>query len=420
MKSLSPLILFIILYLGVSLVTQDFYSMPIIVAFLISTVYALLIGNGMTLEKRVETFAQGAGSQTMMLMLIIFILSGAFAASAKAVGAVDSTVNLMLDLLPPSFVMPGLFFASCFISFAIGTSCGTIAALTPVAVGIAQKADIDISLMMGLVVGGTYFGDNLSVISDTTIVATQTQGCSMKDKFRVNIGIVLPVAVIMFVAYCIMGANTTVAADTSDYSFLRITPYLLVIVTALCGMNVIMVLLSGLLLTGIVGICEGSLGVLAWFKVMNEGVLGMGELIVCAILAGGMLELIKAYGGVDYIIRHITRRINSARGGEFSIAALVTLVNVCTANNTVAILTVGNIVRSISERFGIDARKSASILDTMSCFTQGLLPYGAQALIAAGLASITPVEVLSHLYYPLLLGAATMLSIFFRYPRKYS
>lgn len=420
MKSLSPLILFIILYLGVSLFTQDFYSMPIIVAFLISTVYALLIGNGMALEKRVETFARGAGSQTMMLMLLIFILSGAFAASAKAVGAVDSTVNLMLDLLPPSFVMPGLFLASCFISFAIGTSCGTIAALTPVAVGIAQKAGIDISLMMGLVVGGTYFGDNLSIISDTTIVATQTQGCSMKDKFRANIRIVLPVAFVMFVAYCIVGANTTVTADTSYYSFLRIMPYLLVIVTALCGMNVILVLLSGLLLTGIVGIGEGVLDTLAWFKVMNEGVLGMGELIVCAILAGGMLELIKEYGGVDYIIRHITRRISSARGGEFSIAALVTLVNVCTANNTVAILTVGNIVRNISERFGIDPRKSASILDTMSCFTQGLLPYGAQALIAAGLASITPVQVLSHLYYPMLLGAATMLSVFFRYPRKYS
>lgn len=419
MKALSPLIVFLILYLATSIIAQDFYKVPIAVAFLVSAVYALLTVKG-SMNERIKIFSKGAGNPTMVLMLAIFILAGAFAASAKAMGAVDSTVNLALKFLPEQFILPGIFLASCFISLSIGTSCGTIAALTPLAVGIAQQSGIDVPLMVGLVVGGTYFGDNLSFISDTTIVATQTQECSMRDKFRVNIRIVAPVAIIMLIIYYYLGEGITTPTNIGEVNFWLVLPYLAVVILAICGVNVLLTLGIGIILTGIIGTAMGTYDVFGWFTAMNEGMMGMSELIIVTILAGGMLEIIRHNGGIDLIIKALTRNIHGKRGGEFSIAALTCLVNVCTANNTVAIITTGPIAKDIAKRFRIDPRKSASILDTASCFTQGLLPYGAQVLIAAGLATLNPIAIIPHLFYPMLIGVALLLAILFRYPRKYS
>lgn len=419
MKALSPLFVFLVLYLATSIIVQDFYKVPITVAFLVSALFAIWQTKGAA-ETRMQIFAKGAGNQQMVLMLLIFVLAGTFAASAKAMGAVDATVNLALLYLPESFILPGIFLASCFISLSIGTSCGTIAALTPVAVGIAQQAGIDVGMMVGLVVGGTYFGDNLSFISDTTIIATQTQGCRMNDKFKVNSRIVVPVAIIMLITYFFLGKGIDITHEIPHVDFWRVVPYLVVIITALYGIHVLLVLVIGLVMSGLIGIIEGSYDIFGLFTSMNDGMMGMAELIIVTILAGGMLETIRHNGGIDFIISKITKNISSKRGAEFSIAALVSLVNICTANNTVAIITTGPIARDIATKYGIDSRKSASILDTMSCFTQGLIPYGAQVLIAAGLSHLNPIQIIPWLFYPMLIGVAMVLSIAFRYPRKYS
>jgi Na+/H+ antiporter NhaC len=419
MKALSPLVVFLVLYLVTSIIAQDFYKVPIAVAFLVSSTYALLTVRG-TMSERIKIFAKGAGNSTMVLMLAIFILAGAFAASAKTMGAVDATVNLALKYLPEQAILPGIFLASCFISLSIGTSCGTIAALTPLAVGIAQQSGISTPMMIGLVVGGTYFGDNLSFISDTTIVATQTQGCSMKDKFRVNICIVAPVALLMLIVYFFLGERVSTPAEVGEANFWLVLPYLAVVILAVCGVNVLLSLGIGIFLTGIIGMVMGTYDVFGWFAAMNEGMMGMSELIIVTILAGGMLEIIRHNGGIELIIKALTRNIQSKRAGEMSIAALTCLVNVCTANNTVAIITTGPIAKDIAQRFRIDPRKSASILDTASCFTQGLLPYGAQVLIAAGLSGVNPIAIIPNLYYPMLIGVALVLAIVLRYPRKYS
>ncbi len=419
MKALSPLIVFLVLYLATSIIAQDFYKVPIAVAFLVSATYALLTVRG-TMNERIKIFAKGAGNSTMVLMLAIFVLAGAFAASAKTMGAVDATVNLALKYLPEQAILPGIFLASCFISLSIGTSCGTIAALTPLAVGIAQQSGISTPMMIGLVVGGTYFGDNLSFISDTTIVATQTQGCSMKDKFRVNISIVAPVALLMLIVYFFLGESVSTPAEVGEANFWLVLPYLAVVILAICGVNVLLSLGIGIFLTGIIGMVMGTYDVFGWFAAMNEGMMGMSELIIVTILAGGMLEIIRHNGGIELIIKALTRNIQSKRAGEMSIAVLTCLVNVCTANNTVAIITTGPIAKDIAQRFRIDPRKSASILDTASCFTQGLLPYGAQVLIAAGLSEVNPIAIIPNLYYPMLIGVALILAILFRYPRKYS
>lgn len=425
--ALSPLMLFLCLYLVTSIIIGDFYKVPITVAFLISSIYAVAITKG-PVNERIEVFSKNAGSKNMMLMLWIFILAGAFASSAKSMGAVDATVNLTLTVLPHSLILAGIFLASCFISLSIGTSVGTIAALTPVAVGIADQAGIDVPFVVGIIVGGAFFGDNLSFISDTTIVATQTQRCKMNEKFKVNSSIVIPIAVVMLVIYGVIGRGVAAPTNIGEIDFLKVLPYITVIVTAVLGMNVLLVLIIGILLSGIIGMAEGQYDLFGWFSSMADGMMGMSELIIMTLLAGGMLAMIQHNGGIDFIISKLTAKINGKRGAEYCIAALVCLVNICTANNTVAILTTGNIAHEISTRFGIDNRKSASILDTMSCFTQGLLPYGAQVLIATGLANeavvstdrITPVDILQHLYYPMALGVAVVLCIFLRYPRKYS
>ena len=417
---MSPLFVFVFVYLVGSLAAGDFYKIPLTVAFLIASVYAISTTTGATLKDRISHFTRGASTGNLILMLWIFVMAGAFAASAKDMGSIDSTVNLTLSLLPGNMILAGLFIASCFISISIGTSVGTIVALTPIAAGIALSTDSNTALLTAVVVGGAFFGDNLSFISDTTIVATQTQHCRMNDKFRVNLYITLPAAILILIVYIFMGANIQSPSSVPEVEYLKVTPYLVVFISAAFGMNVMAVLTLGLLMTGIIGICSGSYDLYGWFGSMGKGITGMGELIIITMMAGGLLEIIRINGGIDYIIGKLTRHVNGKRGAELSIAALVSLVNACTANNTVAILTVGEISKDIGDRYGLDNRKCASILDTFSCCMQGILPYGAQVLMAAGLAEVNPINIIPYLYYPLTLGFVALMSILLRYPKKYS
>ncbi len=418
--ALSPLVVFILFYLVTSIIAGDFYKIPITVAFMVSSMFAIIINKGKPLMNRINTYSRGAATEQMMLMIWIFILAGSFACSAKTMGSIDATVNLTLFLLPPQMLLAGMFLAACFVSIAIGTSVGTIAALVPIAVGVAQQTGTDIAMMTAIIVGGSFFGDNLSFISDTTIMATQTQGCRLSDKFRVNAFIVAPAALLILVAYIFMGQQVSAPQHVDEVQWVKVIPYLVVLITAILGMNVMAVLTIGLILTGIIGLLTGSFDIYGWFGAMGEGILSMSELIIVTMMAGGMLEIIRDMGGIDFIIRLLTRRVSSKRGAELSIATLVSFVDVCTANNTVAILTVGSISKQIGDRYGVDNKKCASILDTFSCTIQGVIPYGAQMLIAAGLASINPIAILPYLYYPLVLGIVALLSIFLRYPKRYS
>ena len=418
--ALSPLVVFVCLYLITSLLVHDFYKVPITVAFLFSSIYAISISKGTTLNKRVEIFSRGAGSSNVMLMLWIFILAGAFASTAKSMGAVDSTVGLTLNILPSQMLLPGMFLASCFISLSIGTSVGTVAALMPIAVGIAAQTGMSVPLMTGLVAGGAFFGDNLSFISDTTIVATQTQGCKMNDKFKANSLIVVPAALLILCLYLFIGLHVHAPQEIMEINYVKVLPYILVIIASLLGMNVMAVLVIGNVLAGIVGMSYGDFSLFGWFEAMANGILGMSELIIVSILAAGMLGIIRHNGGIDYIISRLTPVIRGRRSAEYCIAAVVVLVNVCTANNTIAIITTGSLAKDLSEKYHIDPRKTASILDTMSCFTQGLLPYGAQILIAAGLAQINPASIVGYMYYNFAIGLAVIVCIALRYPRRYS
>ena len=418
--ALSPLIVFVVLYLVLSLVAGDFSSVPLTVVFLISSVYAVATSTKFSLKERIDIYGQGASTPNLLLMLWIYVLAGAFSQSAKGMGAIDTTVNLALNILPPSMILPGLFVTACFISISIGTSVGTVVTLVPIAAGIATQTNSNVALLTAVIVGGAYFGDNLSFISDTTVVATQTQGVRMKDKFKVNLMIVVPAVVVVLAVYAFMGFGMQAPTHVGQTDLLKVIPYLAVLVTAVCGLNVMAVLVLGIALCGIIGILGGSYDLFGWFSAMGNGIIGMGELIIIAMMAGGMLEIIKVNGGIDYIIEKMSGRIRGKRGAEFSIAALVSLVNICTANNTVAILTVGNIAKQISEKFGIDPRKTASILDTFSCTIQGIIPYGVQILLAAGLAHVQPVDIIPYLYYPFAIGIAASLSILLRYPKRYS
>jgi Na+/H+ antiporter family protein len=428
--ALSPLFLLIVLIVAFTVYSVDSShqdtSLSLTVAFMISSIYAVAISGGMPVRKRVDTYSKGAGANNLMLMLWIYVLAGSFAASAKAMGAVDATVNLALSILPASMILPGLFLAACFISVSIGTSVGTVVALVPIAAGLAHSMDANVGMMTAIIVGGAYFGDNLSFISDTTVVATQTQNCKMSDKFKVNSMIVVPAAVLVLIAYSVMGVGLQTPTHINEVEYMKVLPYLIVLVTAIAGMNVMAVLTLGTLLCGAIGIgshllgASGSYDLFGWFSAMGNGIIGMGELIIIAMMAGGMLEIIRENGGIDFIINKITAHVNSKRGAELSIAALVSMVNICTANNTVAILTVGNISKKIGDRFGVDNRKAASILDTFSCMVQGLIPYGVQMLLAAGLANLSPMDILPYLYYPLAIGVAALLAILLRYPKRYS
>ena len=428
--ALSPLFLLIVLIVAFTVYSVDAShkdtNLSLTVAFMISSIYAIAISGGMPIKSRVDTYSKGAGANNLMLMLWIYVLAGSFAASAKAMGAVDATVNLALSILPASMILPGLFLAACFISVSIGTSVGTVVALVPIAAGLAHSMGVNIGMMTAIIVGGAYFGDNLSFISDTTVVATQTQNCKMSDKFRVNSLIVVPAAVIVLAIYAVMGIGLQAPTDIPEVEYIKVLPYLVVLVTAVAGMNVMAVLTMGTLLCGVIGVsCQllgatGGYGLFGWFSAMGNGIIGMGELVIIAMMAGGMLGIIRENGGINYIIDKITAHVSNKRGAELSIAALVSMVNVCTANNTVAILTVGNIAKKIGDKFGVDNRKAASILDTFSCTVQGLIPYGVQMLLAAGLANLSPMDILPYLYYPLAIGIAALFSILFRYPKRYS
>ncbi|MDR2474891.1 MAG: Na+/H+ antiporter NhaC family protein [Bacteroidales bacterium] len=416
--ALFPLGVFFSLYALTFIFTGNLDKIPIAVAFLLTGLAAILFSKG-KLNTRISVFCKGAANETILLMVVIFILAGAFAGSANAMGAVDATVNAALYLLPHSMIPASIFIAACFISMSMGTSCGTIAALTPIAVGISSQIGISIPAMVGIVVGGAMFGDNLSYISDTTIVATRTQEVRMKDKFIVNLRIVLPVALVVMLIYIWQGIGLTGTIVTEEIAWIKILPYLVVLVAALAGANVILVLTVGIFLSGFIGLFDGF-SVWNWMAAAEKGILGMSELIIVSLMAGGMFEVIRFNGGIDWLISKFTRNIRSKRKAEGSIAALISFTDLCTANNTIALIIVGPIARKISDTFHINRRRTASLLDTFSCFTQGLLPYGAQLLIASGIAQIRPVSVVPYLYYPFLIGIAAVATIIFQYPKKYT
>ena len=417
--ALSPLVVFLAVYLVSSLLEMDFYKIPITAAFLVASIYALLISQGTTDEK-IAVFSSGAGDKNVLLMIWIFVLAGAFASSAQEIGAVDATVDLTLRILPDKLLYAGIFLASCFISMAIGTSVGTIVALVPVAAGIADQTGTATAFMTAIVAGGAFFGDNLSFISDTTIAATRTQECSMKDKFKVNVAIAAPAAIIVTAIYVLIGSGTEFDGQLESIDWLKLVPYIMVIWLALAGMNVVSVLAIGIAANAVIGFSCGDFGWTGWLVSMGKGIGGMGELIIVTMLAGGMLEMIRVNGGIDFIVSSLTRKIKGKRGAELCIAALVSLANICTANNTIAIITTGRIARDITRKYGLDNRKSASILDTFSCLIQGIIPYGAQMLMAAGLAGVSALSIIKYLYYPYALGLLALLAILFRFPKKYS
>lgn len=429
--ALSPLLVFLTVYLVSSAVSSEFGKIPVSMAFLVAAAYAISITKG-KLSERLERFSEGAGDRNILLMIWIFTLAGVFAGTAKEMGAIDATVAATLHIVPAKLIFAGLFLASCFISMSVGTSVGTIAALVPIATQMATNCGVSVPYMAAIVVGGAFFGDNLSFISDTTIAATKVMGCRMKDKFRANILIVLPAVVAVTVIYIFQGWNVNISNIGDISQWYKVLPYLLVILLALCGINVIIVLSTGIVAIAVMGFCCGSFanpdsGIspaasawVEWLRAAGEGIAGMSDLIIVTLLAGGLMGLIRANGGLDYIVQRLSRMAKGPRGAQASIAALVCLANFCTANNTIAIITTGGIAREISERFGLDPRKTASILDTFSCLVQGIIPYGAQLLIAAGLAGITSASIIPYLYYPFLMGLMAILSIIFKFPGEYN
>ena len=414
--ALSPLLFFLLFYLGSSILLRDFYAVSITVAFCLTAIYAMVLPDGLSLERRLETFARGAGDSNVLLMIWVFILAGIFSSVAQAIGAIDATVGLLLSLLPSRVMYAGLFVVSCFISFALGSSVGTIAALVPIASGMATEMGGGAGLITAIIVGGAFFGDNLSFISDTTIAATRTIGVRMRDKFRANILIALPAALVTAVLYLILGQDVPEVALSTTGSWYLMLPYLAVILLAVSGVNVLVSLTAGILLSVLVGLGTGTIAPVEVMAKAGEGISGMSDLIIVTLLAGGLLELIRQRGGIDFIVERLTRRVSGKRSGELSFAALVGLANGCTANNTIAILTTGGIVRDLGERLEIDPRRTASILDITSCIVQSVLPYGAQMLIASGLTGLSVTEILPYMYYPMILSGMLLLSILLRFP----
>ena len=418
--ALTPLVVFLMSYLAVSVAAGDFYKMPITVAFVLSSIVAVWMSKGRTLHNRIELFCKGAANSNIMLMVLIFILAGAFAQTAKAMGAVDATVNLTLAILPENILAAGIFLAACVISISVGTSVGTIVALTPVAAGLSTQTGLPLALMAAVVVSGAMFGDNLSFISDTTIVATRTQGCKMADKFKTNFQIVMPFAILTTILYIFSGSAAQNAFTQNEVAWLKVLPYIAVLAAAVLGVNVMLVLLGGTILCGLIGLSLGAFDVWGWTTSMGSGINGMGELVIVTILAGGMLEMIRCNGGLTWIIQKATARIDSRKGAEFSLACIVSFANLCTANNTIALIMAGPIAKEIAQKFNIAPNRAASLLDIFSCFVQGMIPYGAQLLMAASLSGVSPVHIMRYLYYPYLLGIGALLAIAFGFPRKYA
>ena len=415
--SVSPMLVFLAVYTSSSIIAGDFYAASIIVSFLIACLYSIIIIKNKTIESRFAVLAKGAAKEDIMTMVFIFILAAAFASTAKQMGAIEATVNMTLSMMPIKMMLCGLFIASCFVSLSIGTSVGTIAALTPIACGIAEKTGQNLPLLIAVIVGGSFFGDNLSVISDTTIMATKTQGCKLKDKFRYNLKIALPAAIISLVLYLIAGREVVGEEVNRNINYQLIVPYIYILIAAFCGMNVMLLLSTGTILAGAIGLLYNKLSLTEWSSAMNNGIMGMGELIIVTLLAGGMIEVMRLTGGLEFLKATLTRKIKSKTGAEISIAGLVIVTDFCTANNTIAILTTGPIAKDISSHYNIDPKRTASILDTYSCFAQSIIPYGAQLLIAGGLASINPIEIIPYLYYPFILGTFAFLYIIFNHEK---
>lgn len=416
--ALIPFVVFLILFIGSGVITGDFYAFPVIVAIAISGAVALAMNRKESFSKKVDIFCKGAGNLNVMLMVVIFLLAGAFSAVTKGMGAVDSTVNFALSVVPPNMLVVGLFVIACFISLSMGTSVGTIVALAPIGVGISEHTDFSIALVMAAIVGGSMFGDNLSIISDTTITAVRSQGAEMKDKFKVNFWIVLPAAIVTSIILGFITMGEAAQVEHLNYNWIKIAPYVLVIILALTGMNVFLVLALGIVLAGAVGLADGSYHLMSLLQKIGEGMSGMYEMAFLAILIAGMVEIIKFNGGIDFLLHLATRRIKSKKGAEFGIAGLVGLTNLSTANNTIAILIAGPLTKNIADQYGIEPRKSASVLDIFSCTVQGLLPYGAQFLAAASVAGISPVSMLPYSFYPILIGICGIIAILVGYPAK--
>lgn len=428
--ALSPLVVFLLVYLVTSMVIKDFYTVPVTSAFLVASIYAVLSTRGLKLSERLDIFSGGAGNKKILLMIWIFILAGAFAQTAKDIGAIDATVNLALRIVPSKMLFAGLFLTACFISMAVGTSVGTIVALVPIAAGIAQHTGSSVPFMTAIIVGGAFFGDNLSFISDTTIAATKAMGCAMNDKFKANLFIAGPAVLLVLAIYIVTGAGVDMSVPQEQIEWLKLIPYILVLALAIFGLDVVIVLTIGIAVNFALGLITGTLGWSTWLSSMGNGIEGMSSLIIVTMLAGGVMELIRVNGGLDFLIEKLSGRLGTVAdgqatkgqkiGAEYCIAALVSLANLCTANNTIAILTTGGIAKDIVDRFGLDNRKAASILDTFSCLVQGLIPYGAQLLMASGLAEIDPASIIRYLYYPFALGIVASLAILFRYPARFS
>lgn len=416
MLALSPIAVFLVLYVVVSIIVGDFYKMPIAVALVAASIWGMVILRGKKLIKRIEAFTESAANQDVLYMICIFILAGAFAQLAKQIGAVEATVELTLKFFPPEYLVAGIFVAACFISLSIGTSVGTVVALTPLAVEMASTTGVDTAFYVASVLGGSFFGDNLSFISDTTITATRSQGCKMNDKFKANLWIALPAAVITLVLYVFTGNGSTDVAVTGDSNYWLVIPYITIIILAICGINVTVVLITGII-TGLIMGCVDGYSVLDMAGYLGAGIDSMGNLVIITLLAAGMLGLVKVRGGIAYLLQTLTRKIKGTREAQGCIAFLVGIVNLCTANNTIAIITVGSISRDIARNFGVDPRKSASLLDTCSCIIQCLIPYGAQTLLATSLAGISPAAPFGYLYYPWILTGMVILSIIFLFPR---
>ncbi len=417
LKALIPIGVFLIVYLVPGWLSGDFYKMPIIISFLLAALVAIWMAPGQKSKEKIELFTKGMGHPGIMMMCLIFLMAGAFANVAQEMGAVNATINIGLYYLPDKILLPGLFVIACFISLAVGTSVGTIVALTPVALGLANAIDINIAITVGAAIGGAMFGDNLSMISDTTIAATKTQNCHMKDKFRENIKLVLPAAVLSFLAYIFLPSsdfNQDISLTYTDY--IKLIPYLLVLITAVAGINVFVVLGLGIVLAGGIGLSTLDFHIWSLFSSISKGMEGMAEIVIISLLVGGIVEIIRINGGIEYIIHHIGKNTKGKKGAELSIASLTGFVNIFTANNTIAILISGPIVKSITEQFGIKPKRAASIMDTSSCFVQGTLPYGAQLLAAVGLTAgaVSPFDIMTYLFYPYLMGITVLISIVFR------
>ncbi|AZQ60719.1 Na+/H+ antiporter NhaC family protein [Flammeovirga pectinis] len=412
--ALIPLLTFLVSYLAVSIITGDFYKMPATVAFLLASIVAISMNTKVSVIEKINIYAKGMGHPDIMMMTLIFLLAGAFGKVSNTMGAIDSTVNLGLTFLPSNILIAGLFVISCFISISVGTSVGTIVAIAPIAVNIAEKTGMPVGIGLGAVIGGSMFGDNLSMISDTTIAAARTQGAEMKDKFRANIRIALPAALITIAIYLITTSGISLdLSGTYEYSFIKVVPYIVVLIAALVGLNVFIVLIVGTLLSGVIGIYLGSFDIWGFIAATSDGFLSMADTIILCLMIGGVVALTHFNGGIDYVIYAITKRIKNERGGELGIALLIIFIDMCTANNTIAIIIGGPIAKEISTKYKIEPKRAASILDTFSCFTQGLIPYGAQILVAVGVAEvITPLGIMQYLYYPFILGICAVAYIF--------